>query len=266
MSPTRLNPRSKEIRSILDQAADLYNQPSFIPPDPISIVHQFEGLQDREIMGFWTSVLAWGQRKTILNKARELIELMDGQPYQFVLHHQEEDLQRMMHFRHRTFNDVDLLYFMAFFRHHYSRHESLESAFLLGHHADHVDTEEALNAFHRYFFSLEHVPSRTKKHVSAPFRKSSCKRLNMFLRWMVRKDDRGVDFGVWTGIRPDQLVIPLDVHVERVARRLGLLHRKQRDWQAAIEITTALRELDPADPVRYDFALFGMGVLEKPGH
>lgn len=217
-------------------------------------------------MGFWTSVLAWGQRKTILNKARELIELMDGQPYQFVLQHQEQDLQRMMHFRHRTFNDVDLLYFMAFFRHHYSRHESLESAFLIGHHSDHVDTEEALNAFHRYFFSLEHVPSRTKKHVSAPFRKSSCKRLNMFLRWMVRTDDRGVDLGLWTGIRPDQLVIPLDVHVERVARRLGLLHRKQRDWQAAIEITTALREMDSADPVRYDFALFGMGVLEKPGH
>ncbi|MEZ5030419.1 MAG: TIGR02757 family protein [Saprospiraceae bacterium] len=260
--PFRLPPA---LQAALLEAADLYNRPAFIPDDPISIVHRFDQLQDREIMGFWTAMLSWGQRKTILNKAAELIDLMGGSPYTFVMEHREEDLASLLHFRHRTFNDVDLLHFMAFFRYHYQRHESLEAAFLLGHHPDHKTTEQALNAFHHYFFSLPHVPQRTRKHVSAPERKSSCKRLNMFLRWMVRQDDRGVDLGLWTGIRPDQLVMPLDVHVERVARRMGLLQRRQRDWQAAVELTDHLRTLDPADPVRFDFALFGMGVLEKPG-
>ncbi len=265
MSSIRTNSRLQQIQTTLDAAVDLYNQPAFIAVDPISIVHQMDTPQDKEIMGFWTSVLAWGQRKTILNKARELVDLMDGSPYQFIMQHEEEDLSRMLHFRHRTFNDVDLLYFMSFFRHHFERYESLEAAFLLGYHPDQPTTEQALDAFHHYFFSLDHAPSRTRKHVSAPFRKSSCKRLNMFLRWMVRQDDRGVDLGMWCGMRPDQLVIPLDVHVERVARQMGILKRKQRDWLAAVEVTEFLKQLDPNDPVKYDFALFGMGVLDKPG-
>lgn len=265
MSARIPNSRLLQIQTTLDTAVNLYNQPSFIPADPISIVHQMKTPQDREIMGLWTAVLAWGQRKTILNKAHELVDLMDGSPHSYIMHHKEKDLARMLHFRHRTFNDVDLLYFMSFFRYHYTRYESLEDAFLLGYHPDQPTTEQALNAFHQYFFSLDHAPDRTRKHIPAPFRKSSCKRLNMFLRWMVRQDDRGVDLGIWKGIRPDQLVIPLDVHVERVARRMGILKRKQRDWQAAVEITDFLRLLDPNDPVRYDFALFGIGVLEKPG-
>jgi len=252
----------KELGNFLNAAVERHNRPDFIPDDPIAIPHAFSRLQDREIMGFWTAMLAWGQRKTILNKARELIALMDGAPYDFVIHHQESDLQRMLAFRHRTFNDVDLLYFLAFFRQHYLKYESLERAFTLDWRPEHTTVEESLNGFHRYFFSLEFAPQRTHKHVPAPFRGSSCKRLNMFLRWMVRRDPKGVDLGCWSTIRPDQLVMPLDVHVERVARSLGLLHRKQRDWQAALELTERLRAFDPGDPVKYDFALFGIGVVE----
>lgn len=265
MSEGRHSQHLTRVREQLDVAAELYNRPSFIPKDPISVVHRFSRLQDREIMGFWTAMLSWGQRPTILKKADELVRLMGGEPYAFVMQHTPEDLASMLHFRHRTFNDTDLLYFLAFFRHHYERHESLESAFLRGHHPDDPTVEGALDGFHQAFFSLDHVPQRTRKHVSAPFRKSACKRLNMFLRWMVRQDDRGVDLGLWTGLRPDQLVIPLDVHVERIARHLGLLSRKQSDWQAAVELTEVLKHFDPTDPVRYDFALFGLGVLEKPG-
>lgn len=214
-------------------------------------------------MGFWTAMLAWGQRKTILAKAAELCDYMDGAPYQFVCNHEPADLKPMLRFRHRTFNDLDLLYFMAFFREHYRLHDTLESAFLQEWLPGQPTVEQALDGFHRYFFSLPDVPARTRKHVSAPFRKSTCKRLNMFLRWMVRRDEAGVDFGCWHTIRPDQLVIPLDVHVERVARQLGILRRKQRDWQAALELTSFLKNLHPGDPVRYDFALFGMGVIEK---
>lgn len=257
--------KDRALKALLDEAADRYNRPDFIASDPIAVPHRYARLQDREIMGFWTAMLAWGQRKTILAKATELSALMDDAPYDFVTGHRESDLQRMLSFRHRTFNDTDLLYFMAFFRHHYAVSDTLETAFLKAWRPDHETVEEALNGFHRYFFSLDHVPERTRKHVPAPERKSTCKRLNMFLRWMVRRDGRGVDFGSWTSIRPDQLVIPLDVHVERVARRLGLLRRPSRDWQAAMELTRRLRAFDPEDPVRYDFALFGMGVLEKPG-
>jgi uncharacterized protein (TIGR02757 family) len=253
----------KKLFHLLEDRVSRYNTPAFIAEDPIAIPHRFARLQDREIMGFWTAMLAWGQRKTILAKAAELCDYMDGAPYDFVCRHQPADLQPMLRFRHRTFNDVDLLYFMAFFRAHYERHSSLEQAFLREWDPGHITIEEALDGFHRYFFSLPEVPERSKKHVPAPFRKSTCKRLNMFLRWMVRRDEGGVDFGCWPTIRPDQLVIPLDVHVERVARQLGILHRKQRDWQAALEVTSFLRELDSTDPVRYDFALFGMGVLEK---
>ncbi len=255
--------KEKELKKWLDEAADRYNRPNFIGEDPISIPHAFTRLQDQEIIGFWTAILSWGQRKTIISKATELVTYMDGAPYDFVRGHRESDLKRMLAFRHRTFNDIDLLYFMAFFKQHYAQFDSLEQAFSRGWSAEDETVEQALDGFHRYFFSLDFAPDRTRKHVSAPFRKSTCKRLNMFLRWMVRRDDRGVDFGLWRTIRPDQLVMPLDVHVERVGRRAGLITRKQRDWQTALELTRRLRQFDPVDPVRYDFALFGLGVLEK---
>lgn len=252
--------KRKEIKEQLDAALEIYNCAAFIEADPISIPHGLALLQDREIMGFWTAILSWGQRTTILAKSRELLGYMEDSPYDFVCNHQEADLKRMLRFRHRTFNDEDLLYFMAFFKAHYQEHPSLESAFLRGWHPEDETVEQALDAFHAYFFSLTDAPQRTRKHVAAPNRGSTCKRLNMFLRWMVRRDDKGVDFGCWQHIRQDQLVIPLDVHVERVARKLGLLDRKVRDWKAALELTAALRAFDPEDPVKYDFALFGMGV------
>ena len=242
-------------------------------------------------MGFFAAILAWGQRKTILNKCRELITRMDGEPYAFIRQHQESDLKQLLGFKHRTFNDTDLLYFIHFFQQHYQSHASLETAFIppgmysetfreefLEFQETASDTfsssacyagalqkpmlpiEVALNHFRSYFFSLEDAPQRTRKHVSAPLQKSTCKRLNMFLRWMVRQDSKGVDLGIWTRFRPQDLICPCDVHVERVARKLGLITRKQRDWRMALELTDNLRKLDPMDPVKYDFALFGLGV------
>lgn len=210
-------------------------------------------------MGFWAAMLAWGQRKTIINKCTELIDLMDGAPYEFVCQHEEDDLKRFLNFKHRTFQPTDTLYFLAFFRDFYRRHESLEEAFMPAG-EDEPTTESALIHFHRRFFALPDAPRRTRKHVASPETKSACKRLNMFLRWMVRDDKNGVDFGCWKKLSPHQLICPLDVHVERVARRLGLLTRKNTDWQAALELTANLRQFDPQDPVRYDFAIFGMGL------
>lgn len=190
--------------------------------------------------------------------------LMDHAPHDFVLNHQPKDLKKLLQFKHRTFNTTDLLYFIEFFHHHYTNHESLETAFTKGWRKKDQNTENALNGFYDYFFSLPDVPSRTMKHIAAPKKNSSCKRLNMYLRWMVRKDKRGVDFGIWKTIQSEQLIIPLDLHVIRVAKSLGLLERKPSDWLAALELTETLKRMDPKDPVKYDFALFGMGVLEKP--
>lgn len=253
----------KDLKAFLDECVDRYNRPSFIKDDPILIPHRFSKLQDIEIMGLWVAVLAWGQRQTIINKANELIALMDGAPYDFILNHEETERRRFLDFKHRTFQATDTLYFLEFFQWYYRRHDSLEDAFARHMPADATDTGPALAGFHELFFSLPHAPKRTRKHVATPLRKSSCKRLNMFLRWMVRRDERGVDFGLWRRLSPAQLLMPLDVHVERVARRLGLLHRKQTDWRAVQELTDKLREFDPEDPVKYDFALFGLGVLEK---
>lgn len=214
-------------------------------------------------MGLWAAVLAWGQRKTIINKCKELIQLMDNAPYEFVLHHKEKDLKKFLSFKHRTFNPTDTLYFIEFFKHYYSRHASLEDAFVKSLPKDAPHIGPGLAGFHEIFFSLEYFPGRTKKHISTPARNSACKRLNMFLRWMVRKDDKGVDFGIWNKIKPALLVCPCDVHVERVARKLKLIKRKQMDWQTAVELTENLRQFDPHDPVKYDFALFGLGVENK---
>lgn len=188
------------------------------------------------------------------------MRLMDNCPHDFIVNHPEKDRKRLLGFRHRTFNDTDLLYFVTFLQHHYRKHSSLESAFFP---KSVKDVENALDHFHSYFFSLEDVPPRTRKHVASPLKNSGCKRLNMYLRWMVRNDGKGVDFGLWRKIQPSQLIVPLDLHVARVAKRFGLLSRPNSDWRSALELTTHLREFDPKDPVKYDFALFALGVMEK---
>jgi uncharacterized protein (TIGR02757 family) len=252
-----------DLKKFLNSKVDFYNQPSFIASDPICIPHQFSKKQDIEIAGFFAAIFAWGNRTTIINKSKELMQLMDNAPYQFVLQHQKKDLEKLLRFKHRTFNTTDLLYCIEFFKMHYSLHRSLENAFIKGLHKKDTTIENGLRGFYDYFFSLPHIPERTKKHIASPEKKSSCKRLNMFLRWMVRDDDKGVDFGIWKKISPSQLVIPIDVHVARVATRIGLLQNNKTDWQAALELTAYLRSLDAADPVKYDFALFGTGVMEK---
>lgn len=253
------------LKEWLDEQAHLHNQPNFIEDDPIGLPHQFTQLQDIEIIGFWVAMLAWGRRSSIINSGKKLIELMDGAPYDFIKNHEEKDRAAFEQFKHRTFQPIDALYFLEFLQQYYQNNSSLETAFSqhLSPDAEHI--EAALVGFHEDFFSLPHAPHRTKKHVATPARKSTCKRLCMFLRWMVRQDDKGVDFGLWKEIQPSQLLLPLDVHVERVGRQLGLIERKQRDWKTVLELTAHLKELDADDPVKYDFALFGTGVLEK-GH
>ena len=249
----------KSLQHFLDTKVDLYNQPFFIEGDPISIPHLFQKKQDIEIAAFFAAIFSWGNRTTIIRKAKELMELMDMEPFEFCLNHSARDLKRLINFKHRTFNATDLLYFIEFFKYHYQQHQTLEIAFT----QNGLSMKEMLSGFHRYFFSLEDVPRRTVKHVSSPERGSSCKRLNMFLRWMVRKDNKGVDFGIWNNISPSQLVCPLDLHVTRVAKRLGILERKQADWLAAVELTEFLQTLDKEDPIKYDFALFGLGISER---
>lgn len=251
---------SDSLKDFFDRKVAQYNQPSFIKDDPICVPHSFSSKQDIEIAGFFASIFAWGNRTTIIQKSFELMQLMDNQPHQFCLQHSDKDLKQLLHFKHRTFNTTDLLYFIAFLKFHYGQHDSLEKAFIL---SDADNMEMRLTHFHNYFFSLPDAPPRTRKHIATPYKGSSCKRLNMFLRWMVRKDKAGVDFGIWKKIKPSELICPIDLHVARVAKRFQLLDRKQMDWLAAVELTNYLRELDPNDPVKYDFALFGLGVIEK---
>jgi len=219
----------------------------------------FKKKQDIEIAGLFAATLAWGQRKAIIRKCRELLTLMDDDPHQFVLHHKEKDLKRFVDFKHRTFNSTDLLYFIESLKQYYKENASLEDAFYHNHQDETV--EAGLIKFHDLFFKLDH-PHRTRKHLPTPERKSTCKRLVMYLRWMVRQDNNGVDFGIWRKISPSQLVCPCDLHVDRVARKLKLIKRKQTDWQTALELTRNLKKFDPTDPVKYDFALFGLGVEE----
>ncbi len=248
-----------ELKEYLESVIDVVNNRSFIKDDPICIPHRFTLQQDIEISAFFTAILSWGNRKTIINKALELMHLMDDTPHEFILHHQESDRLRFINFKHRTFQPIDILYFLDFFQQHYRNNSTLENAF-------YPDTsviynqEQAFIHFHNYFFKSENAPERTRKHIATPERKSTCKRLNMFMRWMVRSDDRMVDFGIWKTIPMSALMIPLDVHVEKYARKFGLLTRNQRDWCAVEEITNQLRKLNPNDPVRYDFALFGLGI------
>lgn len=256
--------REVKLKDFLDAKVEDYNQPGFIENDPICIPHRFSLLQDIEISAFFAAIFAWGHRTIIIKKASSLMELMDMAPYQFITQHQPGDLKRLLDFKHRTFNTTDLLYFIEFFAQYYGIHDSLESAFLKGYskEADHP-MEGALNGFFQTFFSLEYVPGRTRKHIASPGKNSTCKRINMFLRWMVRRDNKGVDFGLWKRLSSADLVCPIDLHVARVARRFDLLQRPVTDWQAALELTGALRSFDPLDPVKYDFALFGLGIMEK---
>lgn len=253
----------EELKILLNNKVKQYNHPSFIAADPVCIPHSFTQKQDIEIAGFFAAIFAWGNRTTIINKSKELMQLMHNTPHDFVLHHTEKDLRKLENFKHRTFNSTDLLYCIDFFKFHYTKNESLETAFTKWMHKKDITIENGLNGFYNYFFSLPDVPERTKKHIAAPDKSSSCKRLNMYLRWMVRNDNKGVDFGIWKNISPAQLVIPVDVHVARVAKQLNILQAKQSNWQAALELTAYLRTLDKHDPVKYDFALFSMGVLEQ---
>jgi uncharacterized protein (TIGR02757 family) len=257
--------KNSTLAKLLEEKSFQYNCRDFIADDPISIPHSYTKLQDIEITAFFAATLAWGQRKTIIQNCRRLFALMDNAPHDFILGHTEHELKPFLGFVHRTFNDTDLLYFIEFLRHHYTQSSSLETAFTEGVPADAPTVEAALRAFHERFFSLAEAPSRTRKHVATPARKSACKRLCMFLRWMVRHDAQGVDFGVWKTLKMNQLICPLDVHVERVGRLLGLLQRPTTDWQAALELTENLRRFDAQDPVRYDFALFGLGLEKYSG-
>lgn len=250
-----------DLKDFLDEKVARYNRPNFIELDPISIPHRFRKKQDIEIAGLMASVLAWGQRVTVINKTKEFLSFMDDAPHAFLLNHKPSDLKPFEKFKHRTFNSTDALYFIAALKNMYQQFSSLEQAFLVEQNADNV--EAGLVQFHHLFFSLSDFPGRTKKHISTPERKSACKRLNMYLRWMVRQDNSGVDFGIWKKISPAQLICPLDVHVERVARKLKLIQRKPADWQTAVELTNNLKVLNVHDPVVYDFALFGLGVAEK---
>lgn len=252
-----------ELKEFLDKKVGFYNRSTFIDNDPIYVPHQFSKKQDIEIMGFFASVFAWGQRKTIINKSMELARRFDGKPHEFILHHSENDLKQLVGFKHRTFNDTDLLYFVDFLHWHYRANDSLEGAFIPR--SGFSGMEDSLIYFERNFFDYPHAPERTKKHIATPARNSTCKRLNMFLRWMVRNDNRGVDFGLWKKIEPKHLICPIDVHVDRTARHLGLISRKQTDWKTALELTENLRMLDAEDPVKYDFALFGLSIENKIG-
>jgi len=251
----------QDIKLFLDSKVDQFNRPEFIDLDPISIPHQFKKKQDIEVAALIAAILAWGQRVTIINKSKDFLGRMDNSPHDFLLNHKSNDLKKFRNYKHRTFNETDALYFIEFLSQYYKKNESLETAFGILPTDEHVG--RGLENFHRLFFSLVDFPKRTQKHISTPERKSACKRINMYLRWMVRSDNKGVDFGIWSTISPSQLICPCDLHVERVARKLKLIKRKQMDWQTAVELTNNLRKLDLTDPVKYDFALFGLGVMEK---
>jgi len=242
----------------LDAGVERYNRADFIADDPIAVPHDYSKKQDIEIAGLIAATLAWGQRKTILNKSREWLARMDGRPYDFVLHHSERELIQLEKFVHRTFNGTDALYFIDFLNRYYREHGSLEDLFAEGFRIQGAKT--AIANFRSAFFDSAYAPSRTRKHVPDPNRGSACKRINMFLRWMVRRDRSGVDFGIWTKISPASLICPVDLHVERVARDLKLIRLKQVNWELAESLTEVLRQFDPEDPVKYDFALFGMGL------
>jgi len=249
-----------ELKDFLDEKVVQYNHPSFLERDPIQVPHLFTKKEDIEISGFLTACIAWGNRKSIIGNAIRLMVLLDNSPYDFVLNHSENDLAKLSPFVHRTFNGLDLQYFVQGLKHIYQNHDGLESVFAK--HQEKDSLQASISKFKSIFFELPHQP-RTQKHVSDPLKGSAAKRINMFLRWMVRNDSTGVDFGLWKSLKPCQLSCPLDVHSGNVARKLKLLKRKQNDAKALAELDKNLRKLDANDPVKYDFALFGLGVFER---
>jgi len=249
----------KELKEFLDAKVVAYNNVKFIDSDPIQIPHTFSKKEDIEISGFLTATIAWGNRKSIINNAKRMMQMLDHAPHDFILNHQESDLEALESFVHRTFNGLDFITFIKALQHIYLEHEGLEAVF--ANHVEKNSLQKAIHNFKQTFFEIEHV-QRTQKHVSDPLKNSAAKRINMFLRWMVRNDNAGVDFGIWQSLAPSQLSCPLDVHSGNVARKLGILTRKQNDGKALLELDTALRKLDAKDPVKYDFALFGLGVFE----
>jgi uncharacterized protein (TIGR02757 family) len=262
--------KQNELKKFLDTKAEQYNHLSFIAEDPISIPHRFTKKQDIEIAGFFAAILAWGTRKGIINSCNKLMAGMNNAPHDFIMHtdfeKDPEAFEPFNGFVHRTFNEMDLFHLFGFLQHHYRKEKSLETAFSKWMQPKDATIENALTGFHEYVFGYSAVAAderHCRKHISTPVKKSACKRLSMYLRWMVRNDDKGVDFGIWKKIKPSQLICPLDVHVSRVARRLEILQRTQNDWQAATELAQYLKTLDPNDPVKYDYALFGLGVIEK---
>ncbi|MCX6296941.1 MAG: TIGR02757 family protein [Bacteroidetes bacterium] len=254
------------LKDFLDEKYDIYNRPDFIDSDPISIPHQFSIKEDIEIAGFLAATIAWGQRVTIINNANKMMKIMGNSPCDFIMHAKQKEINSFNNFVHRTFNGEDAAFFIKSLKNIYKNHGGLENTFLPLKTDNEQSSDFSLTAimnFRKIFFSIDH-PGRTRKHVSSPDANSSSKRLCMYLRWMVRKDKRGVDFGIWNSkLLPSYLMCPLDVHSGNVARKLGLLNRTQNDWKAVIELTTNLRKLDSKDPVKYDFALFGLGVFEK---
>ena len=250
----------KELKDFLDAKVLQYEHPKFLESDPIQVPHRFSDKEDVEISAFLTATIAWGNRKSIINNATRLMELMDSAPYDFVKNHHEADLEKLSNFVHRTFNGQDASYFVASLKNIYNHHGGLEDVFAKN--VEDHSLQSAISSFKKTFFELPH-PARTKKHVSDPLKGSAAKRINMFLRWMVRPETTGVDFGLWKSIGTERLSCPLDVHSGNVARKLKLLKRKQNDAKALAELDKSLRKLDPVDPVKYDFALFGLGVFEK---
>ncbi|MDR3715562.1 MAG: TIGR02757 family protein [Puia sp.] len=255
-----MEPDLAALKEFLDEKTDQYNTFRFIEDDPVSVPHRYSRKEDIEISGFLAATIAWGNRKSIVKNGHRIMDLMDDSPYDFVMSHSAAELKRFRSFVHRTFNHIDLVYFIKGLRHIYQKKGGLEGIFTA--HCTDDSVQPSIHHFKKSFFEIPH-PSRTLKHVSDPLSGSAAKRINMYLRWLVRKDKRGVDFGIWTSIRPAQLSCPLDVHSGNVARELGLLSRTQNDAKAVKELDTALRLLDPKDPVKYDFALFGLGVFEK---
>ncbi|MCA0133510.1 TIGR02757 family protein [Winogradskyella alexanderae] len=251
--------KREELRDFLDAKVELYNNPKFIESDPIQVPHIFSKKEDIEIIGYLTATIAWGNRKSIITNANKMAELLDYSPFEFVMKHQNSDLQKLEGFVHRTFNDQDFKQFIKSLYHIYKNHGGLESVFEK--YATKDSLQLSIHKFKAHFFEINHL-ARTQKHVSDPLKNSAAKRINMFLRWMIRNDNNGVDFGLWSRIKPSQLSCPLDVHSGNVARKLGLLKRKQNDAKALAELDKNLRKLDPIDPVKYDFALFGLGVFE----
>ena len=251
---------NSELKEFLDSKVIQYNKPDFIESDPLQIPHCYSLKEDIEISGFLTATIAWGNRKSIINNAKRLMVLMDHAPHDFVMHHQPKDLERLKIFVHRTFNGLDCIQFIESLKHIYTHHNGLEGIFIR--YSEKDSLQASIHHLKQHFFEIDHL-QRTQKHISDPLKKSAAKRINMFLRWMVRPNDTNVDFGLWTQLSPSQLSCPLDVHSGNVARKLGLLKRSQNDAKALSELDKNLRKLDPIDPVKYDFALFGLGVFEK---